>query len=204
MFKSFIYDSTMRAVTARWYREVLKRLPDGARLLDVGIGTAGALADNAALVHRKKLRITGVDIDESYLTRAAARIADAGLSGNIRLELESVYTHQGEAYDAVYFSGSFMLLPDPVGALRHVVTLLKPGGRVYFTQTFLDKPSMLMEKAKPLLGKITSIEFGRVTYEKDFLETLEKSGMRLEEFKVMKTVGKNSYRLAIAAPGHKG
>ena len=42
-----IYDIVIVKMTALWYRSVLDRLPRGARVLDIGIGTGSALAANA-------------------------------------------------------------------------------------------------------------------------------------------------------------
>jgi hypothetical protein len=41
--KSFIYDAVILRMTEKWYRTVLQRLPDGAVVLDVGVGTGGTL-----------------------------------------------------------------------------------------------------------------------------------------------------------------
>jgi tRNA A58 N-methylase Trm61 len=199
MLRGLIYDVTLRPLTRGWYREVLGRLPEGARLLDVGIGTGGALAGNAKLVRSKQLQVTGIDIDADYVKRALKRIQEAGLDDNVQVRLQSVYDHQGGPYDAVYFSASFMLLPEPERALRHVTTLLKPDGRVFFTQTFNERRSTLLEKAKPLLRKLTTIEFGRVTYEDDFLNTLKDGGLHLEELVTMNANAGHSFRLAVAA-----
>lgn len=199
MLRGLIYDVTLRPLTRRWYREVLGRLPAGAHLLDVGVGTGGALSGNAPLVKEKQLRITGIDIDEDYLGRARKRMQDAGLDEHVELLFESVYDHEGGPYDAVYFSASFMLLPEPERALRHVGRLLKPDGRVFFTQTFNEHRSPLLEKAKPLLRKLTTIEFGRVTYEDDFRLTLQEGGLRLEELTTMDGNAGHTFRLAIAA-----
>lgn len=200
MLKSLIYDTFFRPLTSSWYMEVLKRLPDDARLLDVGIGTAGALGSNADLARKKRLRVTGIDIDRKYIERAKERIRQTCLSSQVEILLESVYDHQGGPYDAVYFSSSFMLLPDPVHALRHVAGLLGPDGKVYFTQTFQETHAPLLEKIKPMMGRFTSIEFGRVTYEHEFETTMEEAGMKLEELTVMKSIADKSFRLAVAVP----
>ena len=42
--------------------------------------------------------------------------------------LQSVYDHRGGPYDAIYFSGSFMLLPDRTACLKHLLPQLKPEG----------------------------------------------------------------------------
>jgi SAM-dependent methyltransferase len=180
--RAWIYDRTFVGLTVGWYREVLKRLPRGARLLDVGIGTGGALVRNAALVRLRDLHIVGIDIDRVYLRRCRKLIAEARLGRHVEPLLESVYDHHGGPYDAVYFSASFMLLPDPVGALCHAAQLLVPGGRIYFTQTIHTKRSPVMEKVKPLLHRLTTIHFGRVTYEHELVEVVRRAGLRLHEW----------------------
>jgi tRNA A58 N-methylase Trm61 len=198
--RGWIYDATILPLTSQWYAEVLGRLPDGARLLDVGIGTGGALARNAELLRRKGIQVVGVDIDEAYVKRARKVIEEAGITGQVEVHLQSVFDHHGGPYHAVYFSASFMLMPDPPRVLRHVSSLLSSGGRVYFTQTFQDRRSPVLEKAKPLLKRVTTIEFGRVTYEEDFRRTIESGGLRLLELTTMETVGSRSYRLAVGVP----
>lgn len=198
--RAWIYDMAILPLTGRWYAEVLQRVPDGATLLDVGIGTGGALARNAETLHAKDLRVVGVDIDPHYVERARAAMVKAGLADRVDVHLQSIYDHHGGPYQAVYFSASFMLMPDPAHILRHVSSLLSEEGRVYFTQTFQDHPSPWMERIKPLLGKLTTIEFGRVTYEREFLDTVTAGGCELTELVTMGTSGPRSYRLAVAKP----
>lgn len=198
--RGLIYDAAILPLTTKWYANVLDRLPFGARLLDVGIGTGGALIKNRETVVRKDLRVVGVDIDADYIQRCNAKVRDAGLDDRVDARLESVLEHGDGPYDAVYFSASFMLMPDPPAVLRHVSTLLTGEGRVYFTQTFHDRRSKVLERAKPLLGRVTTIEFGRVTYEDDFVRTVDAGGLDLAEFVTMDRKGARSYRLAIGVP----
>lgn len=196
--RGLIYDAVIRPLTTQWYREVLVRLAPRQLLLDVGIGTGGALVNNAALVRQKDLRVTGVDIDPDYVERCRKLIGRTHLDDQVAVRLESIYDHEANIpYDAVYFSASFMLLPDPARALAHVRTLLAPSGRVFFTQTFQEKPSRLLEKAKPMLHRVTTIHFGQVTYEADFLRIVEESGLRLEELATIGRQGHRTFRLAI-------
>lgn len=198
--RSFIYDALILRLTARWYAEVLNRLPEDAALLDVGIGTAGALLANAERVLQKRLRVTGIDIDGDYVERARRRLRDSSLAEHAEVRLESVYDHHGGPYDAVYFSASFMLLPEPERALRHSAGLLAPGGQLYFTQTIQLHPSPTMERLKPLLKRLTSIDFGRVTYEETFRAQLDAAGLGLEEFQVLSRHGNRASCLAVATP----
>ncbi len=200
MHRSWIYDSLIIRLTARWYAEVLERLTAGAVLLDVGVGTAGALAANAETVRRKGLRIIGIDIDADYIARARRRLEETTLGAHAEVRLESVYDHLAGPYDAVYFSASFMLLPDPERALRHCAALLNPGGRIFFTQTFQQRSSRGMDWFKPMLKRLTSIDFGRVTYEDDFKVQLDAAGLALEEFTVLSPHGNRASCLAVARP----
>lgn len=202
MIRSFIYDTLILRLTSRWYAAVLRRVPEGATLLDVGIGTAGALLANDDLVKRKSLRVVGIDIDADYVARARRRLRDSSLAGLAEVRLESVYDHQGGPYDAVYFSGSFMLLPQPEQALRHCCALLNPGGRMFFTQTIQKQPARWMEILKPMLKRVTTIDFGRVTYEDDFRAQIQAAGLELEEFTALAHHGSRAAYIAVARPVH--
>jgi SAM-dependent methyltransferase len=202
--RGWVYDRLVAGMTADWYRQVLGRLPDGARVLDVGIGTGAALARCADLVRAKELDVVGLDIDADYLERCRAEMARAGLSGQVSPLLSSVYDHRGGPYDAVYFSASLMLLPDPVAAIAHVASLLAPNGRLFSTQTFHHRRSSLLEWAKPLVRLVTTIEFGRVTYEDEFRRAFADAGVELVELTTMSATRRSSYRLAVARVSHSG
>ncbi|WP_018882144.1 MULTISPECIES: bifunctional 2-polyprenyl-6-hydroxyphenol methylase/3-demethylubiquinol 3-O-methyltransferase UbiG [unclassified Thioalkalivibrio] len=198
--RSAIYDFLILRMTARWYAEALERIPDGARVLDVGIGTGGALLANAARVAHKGLHVTGIDIDGDYVRRARRRLLASPLSERVEVRQESVYDHQGGPYDVVYFSASFMLLPHPEQALRHATGQLRPGGRFLFTQTIQRRPARWMERLKPLLRRLTTIDFGQVTYEADLRAQLAAAGLVVEEWTVLATHGARASCLVVARP----
>jgi SAM-dependent methyltransferase len=196
--RAAIYDTAIVGLTAAWYRTVLNRLPRGCRLLDIGIGTGSALLANADLVAEHDLRVTGVDIDAAYVQRCNRAVMRRGLGDRIEARLESIYAHRGGPYGAAYFSASFMLLPDPPAALRHVAALLAPDSRMYFTQTFEHDRSRAVELIKPLLRVVTTIDFGRVTYEAEFRRALADGGMALEKLETLHAGRRRSGVLAVA------
>jgi SAM-dependent methyltransferase len=166
--------------TSKWYQEVLYNIPPGSRILDVGIGTGAALVANAALVREKNLRVVGVDYDADYIEKCKDLIASYSLSDNISATCCSFYDYKDEErFDHVYFSGSFMILPDAQGALRHALELLRDttNGRLYFTQTFELARNAFLEKIKPILTYFTSIDFGSVTYVEEFEKVLQEAGV---------------------------
>lgn len=198
--RAAIYDAALLHLTERWYRAVLARLPPGARVLDVGIGTAGALARNAALVKQQGLRITGLDVDPDYVRAAIERVRQASLLDHVDVRHEPLAAHQGGPYDAVYFSGSFMLMPDPELALRQVEDLLTPAGQVFFTQTLQKRRSPLLEWLKPRLAGFTTVDFGAVSYADAFFERLDRGGWQVVEHTSLGAVPSSAHRLVSATP----
>ena len=198
-FTPEIYDVIIVKMTSVWYREVLRRLPEKARVLDVGIGTGTALAKNANLVQQKEIQLVGVDYDQAYVNKCEKVIREtSGLNGNCFVVCKSVYDEDlkqtvnkissqpvDELFDAVYFSGSISLMPNPAAALQSTAELLKPEGFIYITQTFQRQGSKLLEIVKPLLKYITTIDFGKLTYERDVDKFLEESGLETVERSVI-------------------
>jgi tRNA A58 N-methylase Trm61 len=200
--RAAIYDAAIvERMTAAWYRAVLTRLEPRCRLLDIGIGTGSALLANADVIVERQLRVTGVDVDAAYVERCNRAVANAGLGDRITARLESIYDHRGGPYDAAYFSASFMLLPDPPAALHHVRTLLAARAPVYFTQTFEHQRSRLVEVLKPLLRLITTIDFGRVTYEDDFRSALAGGGLEIAQLENLGAGSRRSGVLVVAGVG---
>jgi SAM-dependent methyltransferase len=195
-----VYDTAIVPMTALWYAAVLERLPPRCRLLDVGIGTGAALLENASVLEAKDIRVCGVDIDAAYIDRCREAVAARGLVHRIEARLESIDEHAGGPYDAAYFSGSFMLLPDPVAALRHVTTLLEADAAIYFTQTFEHERSRVVEILKPALRFLTTIDFGEVTYEHEFDRALSSAGVAIEHRAVLHAGRTRSSVLVISRP----
>ena len=73
------------------------------------------------------------------------------------------------------------LMPDPPAALRAAAALVKPGGPIYVTQTFQNRPSPLTARIKPLLRLLTTVDFGVVTYHADVRRIVEQAGLVVDE-----------------------
>lgn len=204
--KSYIYDIIILRMTEVWYRAVLQRLDDGAIILDVGIGTGGALLRCVDLIKEKNLKVVGIDIDTSYVQAGKLSVQELGLEDRISINVVDVYAgkdtvlelakklgaeeNQSEQFvDAVYFSGSFSLLPDPVKALQLVSKYVKEDGaekgKIYITQTYQRKTPFFLPYIKPLMKYATTIDFGNLVREEDVLKTFKESGLKVLEHEVI-------------------
>jgi ubiquinone/menaquinone biosynthesis C-methylase UbiE len=187
-FRSWLYDVVIVAMTAIWYRSFLVRVPVNAHVLDIGIGTATSLLHNRDIVVSKRLQVVGTDIDADYVRAANENVVRCRLEEQVRIVCTPRYT--GGPFDAIYFSGSFMIIPDKAKYLADMALMLrsKEHSRVYFSQT-LEKPGAVgtfMEYFKPLLKWLTTIDFGTVTYRADFEKHVRTAGLEIEEVSVVK------------------
>lgn len=180
--RNYVYDTTVTSLTTKWYHHVLERVPENSHILDIGIGTGTALLANAHILKAKNLSVIGIDIDNDYIHKCRENIANHGLQSRIRVHCADVYSFTADPsrlFNHICFSGSFMLIIDPSMALRRVVDMLidREDGRIYFTQTFQLRKDAWLEWLKPNLVSLTAIDFGNVTYQDDFEDTLHNAGV---------------------------
>lgn len=198
--RAWIYDRLFYGLSKDWYRRVVEQLPEEARVLDVGVGTGSSMLSQRELIQSKGIKWLGIDINASYLRACQSSIDELGVSDSIQAREQSVYDlDEEERFDAVYFSASFMLLPDQREALRTVMRSLDEGGVVCFTQTFETKRAPVMEIIKPMLRKLTTVDFGVVTYQDDFIELLSSCDLEVIHNEVMSVQGPREMRIIIAS-----
>lgn len=107
-------------------------------------------------------------------------IKTEGLHNYITVCHKSILDYSGGPYDAIYFSASLMILPNPVDALNHVKNMLTENGRIFVTQTIETNRSFIVELVKPLLKYILTIDFGNVTYEDGLLAAFKEANLRVQ------------------------
>jgi ubiquinone/menaquinone biosynthesis C-methylase UbiE len=120
----------LRGWTGRFFRA--GGLAPGMRVLDLGCGMGDVSLLAADLVGPTG-SVLGVDRDAQALARARERAIQHGCAGYVKFEqihLEELKS--GELFDAAV--GRYVLLyqADPAATLRHVASLVKPGGRLIF------------------------------------------------------------------------
>ncbi|NJQ02855.1 methyltransferase domain-containing protein [Streptomyces zingiberis] len=106
---------------------LLPELRPGRRLLDVGCGPGTVTADLAARVAPG--RVTGADTAPEILRRARATAAGRGLE-NVDFTVTDVSAlgFPDAVFDVVHAHQLLQHVADPVGALREMRRVLRPGG----------------------------------------------------------------------------
>lgn len=203
---SQLYNLIIGDVNDLCYRSVLDYLPDHAAILDVGIGNGEMLKRYHAVIRAKHLKITGIDINGPYLRHCRDLIRCHGLEEAIDVHHTPVESYRPPAdrrFDFIFFSMSFMLFRDQALVLDRVKAWLKPGGGILFFQTVFRERSPLMDLVKPRLKYVTSVDFGRVTYERDFFRLLTEKGLAVREDRLLRrNLFRGEYRFIVSTPGN--
>lgn len=106
-------------------------LRPGMRVLDVGCGLGGS----AFLMAREHgVQVDGIDVSANMLDAARRRLQDEGLQAQVRLTRQDVMALEPVAsYDVVYSRDVFLHIHDKGALLALLRRLLRPNGRLFFT-----------------------------------------------------------------------
>ena len=120
----------------------------GQRVIDVGCG-GGILSEGLA---RAGAEVTGIDLGQELLAVAREHAHDSGLVIDYRrISVETLAKEQPASFDHVTCMEMLEHVPDPASVVRACATLVKPGGRVFF--------STLNRKLKAYLLAIVGAEY---------------------------------------------
>lgn len=164
-------------------------------ILDVGIGTGHPMKQVIKRIP-PTVKVVGIDIDRNYLRYATETFKK---HDNVEIRYQNFFDLENakESYDAVIFSSSFMIMPDRIKALHIAKARLSKGGSIFFLLTlepYRNYKTFILEKVKPYLKYITTIDFGSITYEKDFELMLKEEGLKIISKEL---VGKYSFFLRL-------
>ena len=103
----------------------------GKRVVDIGCG-GGILADSMA---RKGADVLGIDLATKALRVAQLHALEAQTQGVTYREVsaEKLADEQPASFDVVTCMEMLEHVPDPASVVRACATLVKPGGRVFFS-----------------------------------------------------------------------
>ena len=116
-------------------REQAMRLLDIKRndhVLEVGIGTGLNLP-----LYPTHCHITGIDLSEEMLEKAQDKVIELGLIGVTLKVMDATVMDFGDSeFDSAVATYTISAVPDPVGVLREMRRVVKPGGSIVLLNHF--------------------------------------------------------------------
>lgn len=109
--------------------------PEGATILEAGCGVGAQTVTLAAL--NASARITSVDVSAASLELAAERCSQAAIT-NVTFEQADIFDlpYEPASFDHVFVCFVLEHLADPVGALRALQRVVRPGGTITLIEGF--------------------------------------------------------------------
>lgn len=111
---------------------VVPKLEAGANVADVGCGHGASTVIMAQAFPRS--RFDGYDYHAPSIATARQRAEEAGIADRARFTTATAKGYEGRDYDLICFFDCLHDLGDPVGAARHALQALKPGGSVLLVE----------------------------------------------------------------------
>lgn len=134
-------DRPIEGMMAKWYAantgemmqqyvdlaaRIARQLPEGSRVLEVAPGPGYFCIE---LAKRGSYAITGMDLSWTFVKMAAEKAAAAGAKVQFQEGSASNMPFPKESFDFLLCRAAFKNFADPVGALKEMCRVLKPGGR---------------------------------------------------------------------------
>jgi 2-polyprenyl-6-hydroxyphenyl methylase/3-demethylubiquinone-9 3-methyltransferase len=158
----------------------------GKTVLDVGCG-GGILSESMA---RKGANVTGIDLSEKALKVADLHSLESGVP--VRYELiaaEALAAREPGQYDVVTCMEMLEHVPDPTSIVQACATLVKPGGKVFFSTINRNAKAYLFavigaEYILNLLPKGTH-DYAKLITPAELASFIRKAGMTVDGLKGM-------------------
>jgi SAM-dependent methyltransferase len=154
--------------TAAGFEAIIRNVPNGSRILDVGCGDGLYYKFDKVvnLIKEKGLTIFSIDIDAGAIPICRERIKKSGLSNQVTTEAKDLLELFPEAidakYDIVLFMESFPVISRDL-MTRLIVKARTLGREVHLYHNLVERKTWFLSWFKPKIKYISLVDFGQLT-----------------------------------------
>lgn len=157
-------DRPIEGMMAKWYaantaemmeqyvelaQRVANLLPAGSRVLEVAPGPGYFSIE---LAKRGSFSVTGMDLSRTFVKMAAEKAAQAGAPAQFVQGSASNMPFPAESFDFLLCRAAFKNFADPVGALKEMCRVLRPGGTALLIDLSRDAQPGEISRAVDKMG----------------------------------------------------
>jgi ubiquinone/menaquinone biosynthesis C-methylase UbiE len=115
---------------AKWREMVFQLIPSGSTVLEVGIGTGKNIS-----YYGKDVHVVGIDFSKGMLDKAREKAKDLPEKEVELLQMDvAKLDFPDNHFDFVVSTCVFCTVPDPMGGVKEIKRVLKPGGKMIFLE----------------------------------------------------------------------
>ncbi len=124
-------------------QRVADHTPPGGRILDLAPGPGFVAIELAKL---RRYEVVGLDISETFVQIASERARAAGVAVDFQRGDAAEMPFADNSFDFVTCRAAFKNFSDPVGSLREIHRVLKPGGTGLIVDLHKDVPRAALDR----------------------------------------------------------
>ena len=150
-----------RLFFGRLRQELWATVPEGARVLEVGVGTGINMPQ-----YPRGARVSAIDVSERMLRHARKRAERLGVAVELAQMDAQHLDFPDASFDTVVATFVFCSVPDPVAGLREARRVLRPGGRLLLLEHVRSENPVagkLMDWLNPLVVRLSGANINRRT-----------------------------------------
>ena len=187
-------DRPIEGMMAKWYAantaemmkeyvdlacRISKEIPQGSAVLEVAPGPGYFCIELAKL---GSYAITGMDLSRTFVKMAAQKAEEAGVRVDFKKGSASNMPFPKNSFDFLLCRAAFKNFADPIGALREMCRVLRPGGRALLIDLSRDARPEVVSRAVDEMGLTT---VNRLLTKMAFRTMLIRSAYTRAEFEQM-------------------
>ncbi len=186
---------------------------EGKEVLDIGVGIGGPAC--ALVEDHGAARVTGIDVEELILHKAAGLVSSRGLQDRIILKQvdPGPLPFGNESFDAVFSKDSIIHIPDKDVLFKEVFRVLRPGGWVVMSDWYCSEEPFTEEMSDWVETSGLSFAMTPIRNDESFLSkagfincaTLDRNAWFADfSQKSVERLGGPDYDAIVAALGQEG
>ncbi len=157
----------------RFWQEVTQAFPNGAQLLEVGVGTGKNMR-----FWPEGAKITAIDLAPGMLQRARKRAHRMGINAQLELADSQALKYPDNSFDSAAATFVFCSVPDPVQGLRELKRTVRPGGYVFLME-HVRAPKLILRRIMDFLNPLVVRIIG-ANINRDTVANILRAGLKLD------------------------